>query len=292
MSELWNRSARLEFGVRGRTGVVIDTKAVKAPHTVPEIEFDISKGIKSKNKANIRIYNLNKTSRESLTNTEKDTLFCDFQLGFNNDNFVVFRGDIQTAGSHWDGRNWVTTMEAFDGLSLDKTKFNKSYAPKTDYKTILEDVIKNVKGEFKSVISGVKTEVTQNGITLSGISSAVINKIVNSLPNQNLEYTVQDEVIYIKNATSMIDEGNIQVLRYDTGLIGVPKRTKEGVEFQAIIRKGLFPQRGVEIQTHSGELDGVYILQKVKLKGSLRGKDWTATCEGKLTDKYQIVEVP
>jgi len=296
MPELWNRSARLTFGILGEEvieGVVIDSAFATSGYSIPQIEFDISKSIKTKNKAAIIVYNLGRSNREIISKAKKNELFCELSVGYENDNFTVFKGNVQLAHNEWTGKEWKSSFKVVDGLNIKKKNlFNKSYAPKTDIKKMLKDALSNLEDDVKGVFTDIKTEVTENGITLSGAVPMVLDKLMNLVPDQNLEMTVQDNTIYIKPVTSLIAANSIPVIAYDTGTIGYPVKTEEGVKFKALLRKGLSPGRGVRIATIAGELDGVYSIQKTKFKGKIRSKnEWYAECEAKALKGFDIVRV-
>lgn len=156
MAELWGRSAKLTFGKSGETGVVIDTSLSVYPNEIPQITFDIKKKVEGKNTGVISIYNLAKTTREIVSQANADELQCELQVGYGGDNFTIFRGSIQIAGSQWSGKEWVTTLEAVDGKKKEKKRVNKSYKKDKDIKEIITETLSNAKEEFKAIVVDVK----------------------------------------------------------------------------------------------------------------------------------------
>lgn len=292
MPLLWGRSVILEFGESGKTGVKIDTSKILDKSALPQITFDIKKTIISQNTAHISVYNLNETSREVVNKAKDDTLYCTLSAGYGDESFIIFKGRIQTGGSVWTGSEWVTTINTVDGVDAKGKKVNRSYAPDTTVKEMIVDSLENLGSNFKKVVLDVKKEVTENGMTLSGSVPMIIDKLIAAVPNQNLEFTIQDGVAYVKPATTLIEANTIVVVSPTTGMIGSPKKVKDGVEFTSVIQKGLSPGRGVELKSTTGTYNGIYIIQKTQMKGSLRGGEWSVTCEAKATSDYKIVRAP
>ena len=291
MPDLWGRTIKLSFGVKGETGVVIDTSKIPPNRAIPGISFDITKTIKNKNTATITIYNLQKSNRDIVSSAKHDTLFCILEVGYGGDNFIIFKGVIQTAYNAWSGFEWATSFTVVDGKKTKKVKVNLTFPPKTDMKQMLTDTFKGLGGKFEGVILDVKKEISQNGVTLSGSFDAVIEGLTNMMPSQDLEQTVQDEVVYVKPVDTFIDANNVPIVSYQTGMIGSPRITKKGIEFTSLLQKGLSPGRGVEIISISGESNGYYAIQKTKAAGALRGDKWQIWCQATATDKIERVPI-
>jgi len=291
--ELWGRSAILKFGRYGTSyEVTIDTdKEFEGRKVIPQIEFDIKKSTADKNLATISIKNLAERSRNVATMTvaDKGKMYIEFYAGYGGVNYLMFAGDVDSSSTHWNGREWSTDFSAIDGLVASKVKYNKSHAPKTDIKSIIADALSNIKDKVKDIIVDVKSEVTQNGVTLTGATSLVMEKLAAMLPNQNLQFTIQDGVAYVKPVTTPIDKNNIPKISKHSGLIGSPKKIKEGIVFTSLIQFGLSPGRAIELESVSDEFNGVYIIQKTSAKGSTRGRDWYIECEAKLTTDFVVV---
>ncbi len=188
-------------------------------------------------------------SRSVVSQAKPGTLFCVLEVGYQNENFTLFKGSVQTGGSRWNGYQWETTFKAVDGLKSKKKKINKTYPKKTDLKKMLKDTLKQMEDGFKNIIKDVKSEISENGITLSGAGDMVLDRIISMMPNQNLERTIQDEVTYVKPVDSAIDDTTAAVIAFDTGMIGAPKKTEDGIEFKSLLSTGLSPGRKVIIKS-------------------------------------------
>lgn len=293
MAELWNRSAVLKFGVPNANkiipegeGVTIDTRLSVLPNVNPEISFEIEKKIEKQNTAEITVYNLSRDSREIVNKADSDTLFCELSVGYGDDNFLLFKGFIQTGGSLWNGYEWKTVMRAIDGKDAKKENFNKSYKAGTDIRDIFNDVLNTVKDRFESLVPEVKSHITKNGLTLSGTVPMILKKLANLVPDQNLEINIENSVISVKPATSIIDQLSIPVVSFNTGMIGAPKKTEDGLDVVALLRDGISPGRAMEVLSVTGEYDGQYLIQNCKYSGSLRGDKWQVASEVKSLNKF------
>jgi len=278
--DLWRRSALLKFGVKGKEETVIDTEKIyREGGAIPKITFDIVSSIIDKNKATIAVYNLEESTRNLIDDADKvEDIYVELYTGYSGDNVLQFKGDAKQAENMWDGQDYVTSFKSYDGLKASKKKHSKSYAPKTDYVEMIKDTLKGLGDTISGVVTDVKKEVSQNGITLVGATDVVMNKLLGALPGQNLEYTIQNGVAYVKPAGSMINPNDIPVISANTGMIGSPTKTKDGVEFEVLLQQGLVPSSGVELLTDFTKYNGIFILQKVHKKGDTRGDSWSAAC--------------
>jgi len=278
--ELWRRSAVLKFGVKGKSEITVDTdKLFRNGSPIPQIAFDITNSIIDKNKATISVYNLVEESRDLIDEADKEEdITVELYLGYGGENFRVFKGEATQAENSWDGTDYITTFKAYDGLKASKKKYNKSHAPKTNYADVVKDALKGLGDTVSGVVIDVKKEISQNGLTLSGATDVIMGKLMAAMPKQNLEFTIQDGIAYVKPAGSMTNPNDIPIISQDTGMIGAPKKTKKGIEFDSLIQRGLTPTRGIELVSKKTKYNGIFIIQKSKYSGETRGSEWKATC--------------
>lgn len=303
MAELWHRILRLEYGIAEGSRTLLATRDIFQDDggsgrfgtgAIPEVKYDISKSLKSKNTCKVQIFNLNKKNREIATQAETGQMQLILELGYGNEYFLAFFGKVQKAYNQWNGYEWLTTLDVVDGSDTKEVHINKSFAPKTKISDIFKEIVK-IAGDsaqkIKSVVKDIDLAVTENGITINGNLDTAIEKIIGSVPDQNLEYTVQDQVIHIKSIFESINSQTVPVISPTTGMIGAPVRTEKGLNFSTLPVKDLTPGQIVKIESTDGEYTGFYIIQKTKITGSLRGDKSVATCEALSTDLIQEVSL-
>ena len=286
--ELWRRSALLVFGVKGESAVKVDTdKIFREGGAIPQITFDILKSITDKNSSQISVYNLNTPSRDVINRAEsEEDIYVELHAGYGGENSLVFKGEVRIAQNVWNGTDYITSFEAYDGKKASKKKYSKSHAPGSKYKDIIKDILKGVGDTIDGIVLDVKESTTENGLTLIGATADVVKKVINMVPDQNLEFTIQDNVAIVRPANLSSNPTEVPVISNSTGLIGSPKTVRKGVEFKCLIQAGLLPSRSIKLVTLGTDLDGIYILQKVKMSGQTRDGDWTATCVAIKDDRF------
>ena len=268
MGLLWKRKANVIFGVKGEQGVKVSGL---------RIIFDIDKTPESvPNTAKISIYNLNETNRDLLKNEEN--LFIILEVGYGDEIDQLWIGDIKRSSTGRVGADFVTSIESEDGgQAIREARIDKSYAPGVDLKTVIQDVANTMRDAGNVVVgtlSRVKSEVAQNGLTISGISKVIMDDLIEK---QDLEWSIQDnEVLFLEPEQDTGEE--VVLLTPQTGLIGSPISREKGIGFKALIQTTkIRPGRPVKIQ--SRQFDGLYRVNKAKYQGDTHEKPWYITGE-------------
>ena len=259
MDRLWQRYIAVTIGTKG------GGEAVKFDGL--RIVFQVEKTSESTaNTAKISVYNLGGRGRALA---EKEKTIVILEVGYGGGIEQLFYGDITRAYISRQGADWVTTMECGDGSeALRSAHIDKSYAPGTDLKQVINDVAQGLVDRGKVVMGsllGIESEKAQGGISLSGRNKTILDELT---AKQGLEWSVQDNVLQILPKDQ--DSGlQAVLLTPETGLVGSPvKREVDGglgVEFKALIQPRLTPGRMVRIE--SREVDGDYKLVEVKFAG-------------------------
>ncbi len=266
MSLLWNRNWAVTFGKRGKPG----TKVTRL-----RTNFAVERNSEStSNPAKVSIYNLNADSRKEIEKADEMVLLLEVGYGKNLDQ--LFYGDIENAVSEAMGGDIVTVIETADGRkALEDAKIDKSYKEGTSYKKIVNDLAESFKDSAKvaaKTITAVKDEITQNGISASGLSKKVLDEIT---AKQDLEWSIQNNELQILEKNTATNDTAI-VISPGTGLIGKPKRSKEGIEILTLIQTGILPGRKIKLLTD--EFDNFFKVQSVKVTGDTHGPSWYMAC--------------
>lgn len=270
MGKLWTRKASVTVGKRGEFG--FKTSGLR-------ISFDVLRNsTSSANPAKVKIWNLNPDHRKKLQTEKSLVLILD--IGYGEETDILLDADITKTVSLKEGPDIVTEIECGDGdKALRESRLDKSYKAGTNYKTIVNDVISTFKETSNTAIktiSAVKDDITQNGISVSGSSKAILDTITGK---QDLEWNIQNNELQILDPDNSTDDDAVYLSK-DTGLIGSPKPGKDGLEFTSlIVSTKILPGRKVKIK--STDYNGYYKILSAKYVGDTHGKPWYIECVGK-----------
>lgn len=268
------------------------------------IQFKVEKTNESTpNTAEIRIYNLSESTR-ALFEAEKSKvrlsigylgLNPDGKRGFGLDKSsnvqTVVIGDITRAAhkkkkvtkavgqndhitrSKVEGVDLVTTVEVADGDNRYRnSRLDKGYPPNVRLKDVFTDLATSM-GLGTGVTIGVPEKNYANGLSLSGLSRDHLNVLTRS---NNLEWSIQDETLQIIPQGVGTSDAPI-LISPETGLVGSPTKTTNGVEFDSLIQPALRPGRRVQIESRL--VKGIFKLRKVTHEGDSQRGDFLSKCE-------------
>lgn len=263
--QLFNRKAVLTFGKRGEKGVKAENLRIK---------FTIGKtSSTSSNKASITVFNLTPDSRGILDS--KDDIQIILEIGYGNNLDTLFIGDMVRSETKKSGPDLITVIEIGDGQkALDESKLDKSYEAGIDLKIVMEDVIDTLKQTANievGTLDKIKQDIAQNGYSVSGPAKIVLEQL---LEKQGLEYSIQDNELQILSSTEAIDTEAI-LLTPETGLIGIPIKKEEGIEFKALLQTTKM-RPGKSIQIQSNTHNGIFRIRDIKFVGDTHGQQWFA----------------
>ena len=284
---LWKRFAKVTFGKRGEEGKSISGL---------DLNFSIEKNIGADpNKGTISIFNMNEDSRGVLSQAED--LFISLEVGYGSeeDFFVLFLGDVIRANSSKKAGDWVTKIECGDGQKdLKKSNFSKSYKKGVSTGKILQDIIDTFDTVTFANPERFTSRKLEGSLVIDGDVTKALNKIINQ---QNLTWSVQDEVLRIVSPYEVLDD-QVVYLSPSSGLIESPfsqdvsvintttppagQKKKQnvkvsGIKFKSLIIPNILPARAIEIK--SRYIEGVFRCQKVMFSGSTFSNNWYASVD-------------
>lgn len=259
---LFDRRAIITFGVRGQPGKRLEGLRVK---------FDIEKTDESyPNKASISVYNLNPSSRAEV---EKKGLALVLSAGYGIELEDIFNGDIARPITVLEGADYVTTFEVGDGeKSFQSSRVDVTYKEGTSMKDVFIGIATSL-GQTIKDLSHVGPEKILNGLSLSGLSRTHLDELT---AKNGLEWSIQDNALQIIKKGGSTNEQAV-FLSPNTGLVGIPKKKAEGIEFTSLLMPKLRPGRKVMIE--SKFISGVFRCEKVTHKGDTHDKDWITLVE-------------
>jgi hypothetical protein len=262
MSVLFDRRAVVTFGVRGQPGKRLEGLRVK---------FSIEKSDESyPNKASISIYNLNPSSRAEV---EKKGLALVLSVGYGLELEDIFNGDIARPITVLEGPDYVTTFEVGDGeKAFQSSRVDVTYKEGTSMKDIFQGLATSL-GQTIKDFSQIGPEKILNGLSLSGLSRSHLDELT---AKSGLEWSIQDNALQVIKKGGSTNEQAV-LLSPESGLIGIPKKKAEGIEFSSLLMPSIRPGRKVMLQ--SKFISGVFRCEKVTHKGDTHENDWFTTVE-------------
>lgn len=237
------------------------------------------------NNAEIEIFNLSEATRSMLEAKNTKVQLSIGYLGLNSEGVAgtgiggsssvetVFIGDVSKVLQVVTAPDIITKIEVADGGNRYRnSRLEKGYPPNSKLTKILDELITST-GLAKGAKEGVPDRTYANGLTLSGLSRDHLDTLCRA---NNLEWSVQDETIQIIPKNQPL-ANTVVLLDSDSGLIGSPNKTKDGVEFTSLIQAKLSP--GKKVQLDSRFVKGLFKLRKVSHEGDSQQGTFLSKCE-------------
>lgn len=281
MSELFLRRVVLELILPQATGIALSLEEIR-------IRFIIGKTIKKDlNTARVEVFNLSENTRALFETKGASIRLSAGYLGIPETSPLdslkkkvpidtIFVGNITKLSHEMQGPDIITLLESGDGdNALRNAKIEKGYPPGTNFQQIVID-LSNQLGIAKGARAGLPSgKKYANGVALSGLVRDQLDAV---LKGQNLDWSIQDGALQILGKNSTTTDPVFIVTR-ETGMVGSPSKTKEGIEFTTLMNGVLRPGRRVKLQ--SKFVDGVFRLQKVSHVGDSFSGEFLTRSEAK-----------
>lgn len=314
----YQRKVRASFN----GGYIINPGGI-ARHEI-KIAFTISKGISSSaNTAEIEIWNLNESSRNSMGKEfDEVTLEAGYMppsglsgpgvLNFSrNENGifvpsfgavstggggnvgVIFKGNIRDVEHTRDGPNIITRISCGDGdKALRKATISKSYRKGTPVKEVVEDIYKELekqgvkRGEFK--FPDDMEETFKRPYATCGSCAREMDTIGRG---RQFYWNIQNGTMEVVPGNGFI--GTIVSITPESGMIGVPTITDNGVKVSALLNPEIRPNRRVQVESQVLEMNaanGVYRVSQCDYSGDNREGEFRVDVTGESVQGGKVDE--
>ncbi len=254
-------------------GLIINPGGIN-PHDI-KIEFNIHQTISSSaNSAEISIYNLAESSRNGIGKEfDAITLEAGYMPPDDDGNVgIIFRGAVRDVEHRREGADIITTISCGDGdKALRRATISKSYPRGTPVKEVVEDIYKELekdgvkRGEWKFPES-VEDKKFKRPYAACGSCAREMDTIGRG---NGFYWSVQNETMEIIPGDGYI--GSLVLLTPQTGLIGTPAITDNGVRATALLNPAIRPNRRVKIISDTLNMnasDSVYRVSEVTYSGN------------------------
>lgn len=238
------------------------------------IKFKCGKLNKSKiNDASIQVFNLSDDTRKLIQNKTTRVALSVGYLGLTKKDETgktlpqedsveqIFIGNVTKIIHKVQPPDIITDIKIGDGDNhYRNSKHTKGYPPNTKLKDVISDLT-NAMQLNKGPQEGIPDKNFPHGITLSGLAKDHLNNLTQS---NNLQWSIQDETLQVIPQNGHTTDSVI-IIGPDSGLVGSPDRTLNGVEFSCLIQPKLKPGRRVQLKSHF--IEGEFIVKKVEHDG-------------------------
>lgn len=187
-----------------------------------DIEFEVPFDDDTEaNEAEIRIYNLSKTTIWRLKTDSEISITA----GYGTDTGVIFSGVISTVKTKWSGQDKITTITALDSQNLKERDVESiSYKAGVKASYILKDLVSRLKlpiAIFKTRRDHTYTEA----VTVSGGLMAAIKEYAEVC---GVSAYINKRKVYVQHLT---DGDDLKfTVSEDTGLVGSPEEFTEEID--------------------------------------------------------------
>lgn len=241
-NSLFLRGVELVVGPKV-TGVASNVEPPDGRLFKNRIQFSIEKtSTPNPNKSKISLYNISQESRNFL---EQSDLVLFLKAGFNNELSNIFIGDILRREAGRNGPDITYTLECGDAEKiLTRAHIDIGLGPGATNVQLFELAAQKL-GLTLGVKKGIVEVVFKNGFSFSGLAADLLTE---QTKNIGLEWSVQDGELRIMPLNE--DDGEeAVVISKETGLIGFPTKTPDGVKFTSLLNPKLRPGKAVKLET-------------------------------------------
>lgn len=274
MSDLFGRELTLIVGGRQVDGLRVAFRATKTLGSKP-------------NAIEIRVWNLAPETRAAAQEKGAGVMLS---AGYRGDVRLLFVGDVDLVTHERDGADWVTTLQAGDGLNaMRQGRIMEAFAAGAK----ATDVVKKLAGQMKVVIGSAledwkgggvdgAIDAFANGLILNGPVHVEMDRVAKAT---GFEWSIQDGALQILTPGKANNREAV-VLSPLTGLIGSPTpavvSTQGGgkrsvIRARSLLNGDLSPGRAVQLD--AAQVKGWYRVESVQMTGDTFGGDWFSDVE-------------
>lgn len=272
VKELYGRQARIVVGTR---------ELVKGDASGGlRVTFSVNRSLKPEpNKAEIKIWNLSESTRQSLEQAKETPVQIEAGYG---QPFLIFLGNLREAISTTEESDTVTTLSTGDGAKAIKGAQVKASFPRgTSIKSAVQKLANDLgvkPGNLADVTyrwqSG--SAIFSNGAVLNG---AVAWELTTLLGSMGKEWSIQNGAIQILDRGKQLKATAVK-LSPSSGLIGSPSLNSKGeLTAKCLLIADVEPGRLLVID--SRHIKGNFRIEKAQYQGDTHGDEWSVTITGK-----------
>lgn len=257
------------------------------------IEFDVTKNVSSsQNTATLKIFNMNKANRKKIKEEfDHVKVEAGYQgtLGAKGNVGIIFDGQIRDVQHDRDDVDIVTTITCGDGDKAARTgAISKTFPAGTKPKDMVEELVKNMPDVSKGEWQGLDDlPAYDRPVVMCGPCSRELDKIGRT---HDMFWSVQDGALEIIPTDGYIQGGEV-VVSAQTGMLGVPSITDNGVKVDTLLNPQLRINRTVKVKSEVLEMNDAperYRISGLSFSGCNIDGDFKASIHGERIDGKKV----
>lgn len=259
-----------------------------------KIEFSISKSISSSaNTADITIYNLSESTRNGM-GKEFDAITLEAGYLDEGNVGVIFKGAVRDVEHRREGPNIKTIISCGDGdTALRRATISKSFPAGTPVKDVVDELAKQMeaqglaKGEFKYP-EAMEGKTFKRPYAVCGSCAREMDVIGRG---NGFYWNSNNETLEIIPGDGFV--GGVVLITPETGMIGTPSLTDNGVRVSALLNPEVRPNRRVQLKSQTLEMnakDGMYRVSTVTYSGDNHSGDFKMDITGEAIKGEKVDE--
>lgn len=264
-----------QFGRQLKLVIGSDKKSLEITNL--RVTFEVKKTLTPEpNPAVIRIYNLNASHRNLLTSKEFNR--ASLSVGYE-ELRQIYAGDIVEANTLRDGEDFISELICGDGFkSYTSSVVNKTLSAGKSDAEILKENTQSMGIEI-GVVDLPKDRQLPRGKVMFGDPRELLHKIAK---NNDAQWSIQDGQMTVLPKDKVLADNEGFVLSQETGMIGSPEKTDDGLSLTCLCNPSLRIGGLVRVQSIMSEYNGDYKITELSHEGDFLGDDWYSqiTCIG------------
>lgn len=236
-----------------------------------------------------QIYNLSEDTRNDLYKdpyeqfTYKQIIFAGgYQIDSSNGGAItlpiIFRGNITQAYSYRQGPDWITEIQALDGgFAIDNGSINLTKPTPYSFENMLSDAVSAMPNVKLGVIGAFEVD-NSRGLTFMGNPWDLITQRM--IPLLGRAFINKETVNIVRQWEYIEDEGQLETISAETGMIGTPQIQSALVRARMIFEPRLEIFQRIQLKTANSRMSGDYIVYSLTHAGTISG----AVCEELATE--------
>ncbi|TAY66557.1 hypothetical protein ELG88_09825 [Rhizobium leguminosarum] len=276
-------------------GLIINPGGIN-PHDI-RIEFNIDKDTSSSaNSAEITIFNLSESHRNSVGKEfDAITLEAGYIPPEGDGNVgVIFKGAVRDVEHRREGPNILTIISCGDGSkALRRATISKSFPKGTPVKDVVDELAKQIEkegvslGEWKFP-EDVENKTFKRPYAVCGSCARELDTIGRG---NGFYWNIQNETMEIVPGDGFI--GGVVLITPETGMIGTPAITDNGVRVSALLNGEVRPNRRVQLKSETLEMngdDGMYRVTSASYSGNNMDGEFKVDITGEAVKSGKVDE--
>lgn len=219
----------------------------------------------------LKIYNMSPDDRENIFKDYFDyaNYFpISFKAGYENEPNIpeIFRGSILYAYNYRMGVDWVTEIQAMDGIMpMRNGQVSLNFVPPWDAKQVLTGIINTMPNASVGAIGTLVMDNTRGRIIFGNSWSEAV-KFTYDWGSLFFD----KEQVHFLNDTEYIDDGlDPLTINSASGLLNTPRRQDALITFDVLFTPEIEAGRAINLQSQTPEFNGFYIVRGIKHRATI-----------------------